>query len=113
MGKQVNRPTKEAKDLYFASKEWKDLVKRLTNERKICAFCGKSFFKSNGIKKKGVIVQGHHTTYNRFGAERDTDIAVLHRSCHEMIWKLWNLTGEGMPILGIKMVLNETGLIDE
>lgn len=54
------------------SKRWKALRKRLLPKDNACAHC----------KKCGYDLQLHHKTYERLGAERDTDVEFLCPHCH-------------------------------
>jgi 5-methylcytosine-specific restriction endonuclease McrA len=60
---------------YIRSKEWKQRASRM---RKLagyrCQRCG----------KKGVPLDVHHLTYERFGNERDSDLLVVCRPCHRI-----------------------------
>lgn len=62
---------------YIVSPAWKnkaDAAKQRAGYR--CQVCNRH--------KNEVILDAHHRTYERLGHERDEDITVLCRECHEM-----------------------------
>lgn len=62
-----------------ASRRWRDLRARLMRERGLkCERCQKTW----GIPRLAAL-QLHHRTYERLGAEWDTDVQLLCGFCHE------------------------------
>lgn len=77
IGLFYRKPEKLEYDEYIQSPAWKrraDAAKERAGYR--CQVCNRH--------KSTVILDAHHRTYERLGRERDEDITVLCRECHEM-----------------------------
>jgi hypothetical protein len=63
-------------ELYLRSQAWRRLRCRLIVARGgACEGCGRAYL---------VVLELHHRTYATLGCERDGDLLVLCRSCHEL-----------------------------
>lgn len=63
-------------ELYLKSEHWRDTRSRVI-ERGVCEWCGES--------THGCRVNVHHKHYRTIGRERDEDLMLLHRECHESL----------------------------
>jgi 5-methylcytosine-specific restriction endonuclease McrA len=66
------------------SHHWRDLRARLIRERAGCESCGHPPFSG------GASLTLHHLTYERLGAELDSDVEVLCTVCHTARFKADN-----------------------
>ena len=65
----------EAYNLYLQSDEWKAKREKILGRR------GRKCF---ACKEKKTGLQLHHVTYERVGHERNTDLVILCKECHEI-----------------------------
>ena len=65
---------------YLRSPEWKTLKERYYSSKliQVCYVCEKDALK----------LDLHHRTYDRWAAERLTDLVPVHRKCHKQIHRL-------------------------
>ena len=87
---------KERYEEYISSKEWKEKRKKVASERNfICEMCK---------KQVGNKFHVHHMTYKNFMNEKDEDLMLLCKECHEKIHYRENDTKNDDIIISKKLL---------